>query len=110
MGNDDRMPCDFPEGVGVVKWMVPGGKDIAVATSKKMENYRAVIWAHHGLFCSGIDFDSTFGLMHTIEKAQRFISKYIAYKQKSTKHYTRLISSIGKEFHVTLDERFLYEK
>ena len=29
-------PVIFPEGVGVVKWMVPGGKDIAVATSKKI--------------------------------------------------------------------------
>lgn len=24
---------------------------------------------NHGLFCSGTDFDITFGLMHTIEKA-----------------------------------------
>ena len=29
----------------------------------------AAVWAHHGLFASGPDFDTTFGLMHTIEKA-----------------------------------------
>lgn len=25
----------FPDGVGVVEWMVPGGKEIAIATSEK---------------------------------------------------------------------------
>ena len=59
----------FPKGVGVVPWMVPGGSEIAMATAKLMGTYDAVIWAQHGLFCSGADFDSAFGLMHTIEKA-----------------------------------------
>ena len=59
----------FPKGVGVLPWMVPGGAEIAIATSELMKTYDAVIWAQHGLFCSGTDFDSAFGLMHTIEKA-----------------------------------------
>ena len=59
----------FPKGVGVVPWMVPGGAEIAMATAELMKTYDAVIWAQHGLFCSGADFDSAFGLMHTIEKA-----------------------------------------
>ena len=59
----------FPKGVGVVPWMVPGGAEIAIATAELMKTYDAVIWAQHGLFCSGADFDSAFGLMHTIEKA-----------------------------------------
>ena len=59
----------FPQGVGVVPCMVPGGTDIALATSELMKTYDAAIWAQHGLFCSGPDFDTTFGLMHTIEKA-----------------------------------------
>ena len=62
-------PVVFPEGVGVVPWMVPGGVDIARATSKKMETYQAAIWAMHGLFVSGPDFDTAFGLAHTIEKS-----------------------------------------
>lgn len=62
-------PVVFPGGVGVVQWMVPGGADIALATSEKMKHFDAAVWAHHGLFCSGPDFDITFGLMHTIEKA-----------------------------------------
>lgn len=104
-------PVIFPEGVGVVKWMVPGGKDIAVATSKKMENYRAVIWAHHGLFCSGIDFDSTFGLMHTIEKsAENYIKVHSVQTKKAQSITPDDFRQLAKEFHVTLDERFLYEK
>ena len=59
----------FPNGVGVLPWMVPGGAEIAMATSELMKTYDAVIWVQHGLFCSGADFDSAFGLMHTIEKA-----------------------------------------
>jgi len=59
----------FPEGVGALPWMVCGGEEIAQASCDKMKTYSAVAWAHHGLFCSGPDFDATFGLMHTIEKA-----------------------------------------
>lgn len=91
--------------------MVSGGKDIAIATSKKMKNYRAVIWAHHGLFCSGIDFDSTFGLMHTIEKSAEIYIKVHSVSanklQTITPDYFR---HLAKEFQVDLDERFLYEK
>ena len=66
-------PVVFPDGVGVVGWMVPGGRDIAVATSELMKKYDVAIWAHHGMFCSGEDFDLTFGLMHTVEKRACYI-------------------------------------
>ena len=55
-------PVVFPGGVGVVEWMVPGGSEIAMATSELMKKYDAAVWAHHGLFVSGPDFDITFGL------------------------------------------------
>ena len=57
-------PVVFPEGVGVVPWMVPGGRDIAVATSKLMKKYNLAIWAHHGMFVSGEDFDLTVSFCH----------------------------------------------
>lgn len=65
----------FPAGIGVLPWMVPGGLEIAMASAAKMETYDAVIWAHHGLFCSGADFDCAFGLAHTIEKAAEIYIK-----------------------------------
>ncbi len=59
----------FPGGVGAVEWMVPGGDEIAARTAALMHEYSAVVWARHGLFATGADFDEAFGLMHTIEKA-----------------------------------------
>ena len=32
-------PVVFPDGIGVVPWMVPGGREIAVATSELMKKY-----------------------------------------------------------------------
>lgn len=68
----------FPAGVGVVPWMVPGGREIAVATSELMKKYDVVVWAHHGLFVSGASFDETFGLMHTVEKAAEILVKVLS--------------------------------
>ncbi len=101
-------PVVFPGGVGVVPWMVPGGADIALATCEKMKEYDAAVWAHHGLFASGPDFDITFGLMHTIEKAAE-----IWVKQKSTglKELQTIqddeLRAIARDFKVELREDFL---
>lgn len=59
----------FPRGIGVVPWMVPGNFAIAQATAEAMRTYDVCVWAHHGLFCAGIDFDSAFGRVQTVEKA-----------------------------------------
>ena len=69
-------PVVFPDGVGVVPWMVPGGRDIAIATSELMKKYDVAIWAHHGIFCAGSDFDITFGLAHTVEKSAAILKCY----------------------------------
>ncbi len=104
-------PVVFPSGVGVVPWMVPGGRAIAVETSKLMEEYDAAIWAHHGLFCSGEDFDLTFGLAHTIEKSAEILVKV----RSMQPHKLQTIQpdefcALAKDFKVTLPEKFLYEK
>lgn len=104
-------PVVFPDGVGVVKWMVPGGMAIGVETSKLMEEYDAVIWAHHGIFCSGPDFDLTFGLMHTIEKSAAILVKVMSMSD----HKLQTIQpddfrELAKGFHIKLPEKFLYEK
>ncbi|MFB6469077.1 rhamnulose-1-phosphate aldolase [Cytobacillus sp. Hz8] len=59
----------FPEGVGVVPWMVPGTDAIGEITAKKMRDVRLVIWPHHGIFGAGTSMDETFGLIETAEKA-----------------------------------------
>ncbi len=101
-------PVIFPGGLGVVPWMVPGGADIAMATCKKMEKYDAAIWAHHGLFASGPDFDITFGLMHTIEKAAQI---WILKKSTGLPELTTIsdddLRAIGRDFNVVIREEFL---
>ena len=104
-------PIIFPEGIGVVEWMVPGGREIAVVTSRLMETYNAVIWAHHGMFCSGVDFDSTFGLMHTIEKsAEMWIKVHSCRQDKLQTIPVEGFRDLQEAFQVILDERFLYKK
>ena len=104
-------PVVFPNGIGVVGWMVPGGRDIAVETSKLMKEYDVAIWAHHGMFCSGEDFDLTFGLMHTVEKAAEILVKVLSMSPKKRQTIEpQDFRDLAKDFHVTLPEKFLYEK
>ena len=104
-------PVVFPEGVGVIPWMVPGGRDIAIETSKLMETYNAVIWAHHGMFCSGETFDLVFGLMHTIEKSAEILLKVLSTgRGKLQTIEPDNFRDLAKGFHIELPERFLYEK
>lgn len=104
-------PVVFPDGVGVVPWMVPGGKEIAEATSRLMKKYDLAIWAHHGTFAAGEDFDLTFGLMHTVEKSAEILVKMLS--MRSEKRQTiqpEDFRKLAKDFRVELPERFLYEK
>ena len=104
-------PVVFPSGIGVVDWMVPGGKDIAVATSKLMEQYDVAIWAHHGMFASGEDFDLTFGLMHTVEKAAEILVKVLSITPNKLQTITPdQFRHLANDFKVELPEKFLYEK
>ena len=101
-------PVVFPGGVGVVPWMVPGGPDIAMATCRKMKEYDAAVWAHHGLFAAGPDFDITFGLMHTIEKAAQIwmLQKSTGLAELQTIEDDEL-RAIARDFQVQLREDFL---
>ncbi len=102
-------PVVFPGGVGVVEWMVPGGSEIAMATSELMKKYDAAVWAHHGLFVSGPDFDITFGLMHTIEKAAEiYVLALSAGQGKIRQTITDdNLRAIACDFGVTINEEFL---
>ena len=101
-------PVVFPEGIGVVDWMVPGGRDIAVATSRLMEKYNVVIWAHHGIFASGQDFDETFGLVETVEKSAEILVKVLSMSnEKRQTITTENLRDLAKDFNVALPDEFL---
>ena len=101
----------FPMGVGVVEWMVPGGADIARATSELMKTYDAAIWAQHGLFCSGPDFDTTFGLMHAIEKASKIHVQALMMNNGSGEFMNTIsddgLRAIARDLNLTVNEAFL---
>jgi len=100
-------PVVFPSGVGVVHWMVPGGREIAVETSKLMAKYDVAIWAHHGMFASGKDFDETFGLFHCVEKSAEILVKVLAMGGKRQTILTHEFRDLAADFKVELNEEFL---
>ncbi len=99
----------FPDGVGVVPWMVPGGSEIAMATSEIMKDYDAAVWAQHGLFCAGCDFDVTFGLMHTIEKSAQIYNLAMCTSGGKIRQTIedKDLKAIADDFGVKVNEAFL---
>lgn len=59
----------FPEGIGLLPWMVCGNGEIGSATARKMKEYRIVLWPHHGILAAGKSVDLALGLIETVEKA-----------------------------------------
>lgn len=59
----------FPDGVGILPWMLCGNNAIGEATATKMKEFRVVIWAMHGIYGAGKTIDEAFGLVETVEKA-----------------------------------------
>lgn len=104
-------PVVFPDGIGVVPWMVPGGRDIAVATSRIMAKQDVAIWAHHGMFACGTDFDITFGLMHTVEKAAEVLVKVKSMTDRKRQTIEPdMFRALNGPFGIKVNEDCLYEK
>ncbi|WP_407308872.1 rhamnulose-1-phosphate aldolase [Desulfosporosinus sp. SB140] len=61
----------FPDGIGVIPWIVPGTNEIGRATADKMKDCRLVVWPQHGILGAGTTMDETFGLIETVEKAAK---------------------------------------
>jgi rhamnulose-1-phosphate aldolase len=59
----------FSAGVGVLPWMRPGSRELALESCRSMEKREAVVWAFHGAVCAGESLDMAFGLMESMEKA-----------------------------------------
>ncbi|MBR6040751.1 MAG: class II aldolase/adducin family protein, partial [Clostridia bacterium] len=83
----------FPDGVNVLPWMLCGTNEIGVATAKKMETARLVVWAQHGIYGAGKDLDETFGLIETAEKAAEIYLKiaHLPLKQTITDEQMHLL-------------------
>lgn len=91
----------FPDGVGVLPWMLCGTSEIGKATAEKMKEFRLVVWAMHGIYGAGKTMDETFGLIETVEKAAQI---YML-----TAHLPR-VNTIKDEDMLKLLELFKVEK
>ena len=91
--------------------MVPGTEELAEKTGEKMKEYDVVLWAQHGLVVAGEDFDSTFGLMHTVEKGAEILVKTMSMTPgKQVIPTVQNFKDMAEAFHLELPEKFLYEK
>lgn len=65
----------FPEGVGVLPWMVSSSDSIGDASRNKFKEFRILVWGLHGITASGTSLDEAFGLIETVEKAAEIYMK-----------------------------------
>lgn len=98
----------FPEGIGIIPYMIPGTTDIGQATASKMAEFQAVLWPHHGLFTSGISLDETYGLVEVIEKAAMIYTQIGAQGGNIQQEITdQELADTANFFRVTPHEGFL---
>lgn len=98
----------FPEGVGVLPWMVCGNSSIGKKTVKKMKDVNAVIWSLHGVFAAGNSIDDTFGLIEAMEKSAEV---YMKTKNSEVKQVITdsQLKDLANAFNVTPREGYLDE-
>ena len=96
----------FPDGVGVLPWMVCGTNEIGQATAEKMGDARLVVWAQHGVYGAGRDLDEAFGLIETAEKAAEVYLK-IAHLPRLNTITDSQLRQLEKRFQVSTREGWL---
>ena len=90
----------FPEGIGVLDWMVPGQPEIGHATAGLMKSHRLVLWAHHGIFAAGVSMDQAFGLIETADKAAEMLLKVMAAGGKRQAISTDQLKALAEAFKI----------
>lgn len=97
----------FPDGVGVIPWMVCGTNDIGRKTADKLKEFRACIWAIHGIFGTGSSIDEAFGLIETIEKTAE-IYMISSSKQQINEITDEQLKELAETFNVKIKNGYLY--
>jgi rhamnulose-1-phosphate aldolase len=101
----------FPEGVGVLSWMVPGTPTIGEATANAMQKHPLVLWPFHGIFGSGATLDEAFGLIDTAEKAAEILVKVLSMGGLKQTISTQELRDLAARFQVKpLEEALATEK
>lgn len=90
----------FPDGIGVIPWIIPGTNEIGEATAEKMKHVRLVLWPHHGIFGAGSTMDEVFGLIETAEKAAKVYTIVCAQGGKKQTITDQQLQNLADEFNV----------
>ena len=91
----------FPEGVGVMPWIVPGTVEIGKETMKLMKDFNLVVWPFHGIFGTGATLDEAFGLIDTAEKSAEILVKVISMGGRKQEITDKQLFDLAKTFGVT---------
>ncbi len=97
----------FPDGVGIIPWLIPGTNEIGEATSEKMKENRLVVWPHHGIYGAGETMDETFGLIETAEKAAQVYTIVRAQGEVLQTITDEQLQVLGERFNVTPKSGYL---
>lgn len=90
----------FPDGVGIVPWMVPGTDGIGEKTAEQMASHSLVMWPFHGIFGAGPNLDETFGLIDTAEKSSEVVVKVLSMGGMKQSITTQELVALGERFGV----------
>ena len=96
----------YPDGVGVLPWMLCGTNEIGEATAKKMQEYRIVIWPMHGIYGVGKDMDEAFGLIETVEKSAQ-VYMLTAHLPRINKIEDKQMQALAEHFGLNYRKDFL---
>ncbi len=96
----------FPEGVGVLPWMVSSSAEIGLVSKKKFEEYRLLVWALHGITAAANSVDEAFGLIETVEKAAEIYIK-IAGKQTRDGIDKKMLRDVAAAFDLNVRSGWL---
>ncbi len=97
----------FPEGIGHLKWMMPGTNEIAEASAKLFEQFRIIVWDRHGVLASGRNLDGAFGLIDTAEKVATIYMRAKAAGGVTRPLTRETILSVAKQFNADINKSFL---
>ncbi|CUU24087.1 rhamnulose-1-phosphate aldolase [Duffyella gerundensis] len=90
----------FPDGVGILPWMVPGTDGIGAKTAEQMRSHTLVMWPFHGIFGTGPTLDEAFGLIDTAEKASEVVVKVLSMGGMRQGITTDELIALGERFNV----------
>ncbi|MEP6895197.1 MAG: class II aldolase/adducin family protein [Chloroflexota bacterium] len=68
-----EMIMQFPEGIGVIPFVMPGSSQLMADTVSALHQHRIVVWSKHGVMArSGLSIKSTCDLIEYLEAGSRY--------------------------------------